>query len=128
MKILWDTHTFLWFVNGSPLLSSFARNLIESPTSVNLLSMASVWEMAIKHSTGKLSFSQPFEVFVPQQIALNGIEVLGIKQEHVNVIATLPLHHKDPFDRLLVAQCIVEQIALISVDAAFDAYPVQRRW
>lgn len=128
MKWLLDTHTFLWFVNGSPLLSQTARGLIEMPGAKNLLSVASIWEMAIKYSLGKLSFSQPFEVFVPQQVARNGISVLPIEQAHLNEVSVLPFHHKDPFDRLIIAQGIVEKIEIISIDAAFDAYGVSRQW
>ncbi len=82
MRPLWDTHTFLWFINGSPLLSQSARQLIETPGAENLLSIASIWEMAIKHSIGKLSFSRPFDMFVSQQITRNGIRKLPIEQEH----------------------------------------------
>lgn len=128
MKLLWDTHTFLWFVNGSPLLSQSARQLIETPGAENLLSIASIWEMAIKYSIGKLSFSQPFDPFVSQQITRNGIKVLQIEQEHLSSVAVLPFHHKDPFDRLIIAQGMVEKLEIISIDAAFDAYPVTRRW
>jgi len=128
MKLLWDTHTFLWFISGNSMLSSTARSLIESQGAENTLSMASVWELAIKHSIGKLSLSQPFESLIPQQIAINGIEILPIKMEHVSEVANLTLHHKDPFDRLIIAQAIVEKIAIVSSDTLFDSYPVTRLW
>lgn len=128
MKLLWDTHTFLWLISGSSMLSPTARGLIESQDSENLLSMASIWELAIKHNIGKLSLSQPFTSFIPHQIAINGIEILSIKLDHVSEVATLPLHHKDPFDRLIIAQALVEKISIVSADSLFDLYPVTRLW
>lgn len=126
MKQLLDTHTFIWFVMGNPRISTEVRTQIENKE--NLLSTASVWEMAIKYSSGKLSFGLPFEVFIEQQISNNGIDLLEIRTAHINVIATLPLHHRDPFDRLLIAQAMVEQIPILSADSAFDAYSIQRLW
>lgn len=94
MKQLLDTHSFIWFVMGNPRISTEVRTQIENKE--NLLSIASVWEMAIKYSSGKLSFGQPFKVFIEQQISNNGIDLLEIRTEHINVVATLPLHHRDP--------------------------------
>ncbi|AVH62710.1 MULTISPECIES: type II toxin-antitoxin system VapC family toxin [Nostoc cyanobionts] len=94
----------------------------------NLLSTASVWEMAIKHSIGKLNFGLAFNEFIEQQIIRNGIELLPITIDHITVVATLPLHHRDPFDRILIAQSIVENIPLLSADKIFDAYPIRRMW
>jgi PIN domain nuclease of toxin-antitoxin system len=128
MKFLLDTHTFLWFIMGSPDLSADARVLIEDGTHENFLSVASLWEMAIKVSIGKLTLASPFEVLIPQQLSLNGIELLNIKTDHASVVATLPFHHRDPFDRLLIAQAIAEKMPLISIDATFDAYSVTRLW
>lgn len=128
MRLLLDTHTFIWFVIDSPRLSTIVRALIENENNEKLLSTASVWEMAIKHSSGKLSFSLPFRVFIEQQLGLNSIELLNINLDHVDVVATLPFHHRDPFDRLLVAQAMVEQIPILSADSAFDAYPINRLW
>ena len=104
MNILLDTHTFLWFVNDDSRLSQPARILIEAEETQPFLSVASLWEIAIKISVGKLVLKQPYETFIPQQLALNGIGVLNITLEHTAAIATLPFHHRDPFDRLLVAQ------------------------
>ena len=125
MKQLLDTHTFIWFVMGNPRISTEVRTQIEN--NENLLSIASVWEMAIKYSSGKLSFGVPFEVFI-QQISNNGIDLLEIRTAHIKVVATLPLHHRDPFDRLLIAQAMVKQIPILSADSAFDAYSIQRLW
>lgn len=93
-----------------------------------MLSAASVWELAIKASLGKLLLNQPYEQFITRQLAREEITLLDIAVAHLAVVATLPLHHRDPFDRLLVAQALVEQVPIISVDAALDAYAVQRLW
>jgi PIN domain nuclease of toxin-antitoxin system len=93
-----------------------------------LLSIASVWEMAIKQSTGKLNLGTPYSSFIAEQIRLNSMELLPVRLEHLDIITTLPLHHRDPFDRLLIAQAMVENIILISADSVFSLYPVQRMW
>jgi PIN domain nuclease of toxin-antitoxin system len=128
MNILVDTHSFLWFIAGSSQLSSRARSLIEDPANQPFLSVASLWEMAIKVSLGRLSIGPPFEAFITQQLELNGVELLPIQARHVAVVATLPFHHRDPFDRLLIAQAQVEQMPLLGVDSAFDAYAITRLW
>ena len=128
MKLLLDTHSFLWFIGGSSKLSVNARMLIEEVSNQSVLSMASLWEMAIKVSSGKLNLVQPFETFIPQQISLNGIGLLEILFPHTVVVATLPFHHRDPFDRLIIAQAIVEQIPIVSCDTKFDAYAITRLW
>jgi PIN domain nuclease of toxin-antitoxin system len=128
MNILLDTHTFLWFVADDPRLSTAARILIEAEDSQPFLSIASLWEMAIKVSLGKLKFEQPFDVFVPQQLGMNGIGILTLSIEHTAAIATLPFHHRDPFDRLIAVQARLEKMCLISADSAFDAYDIQRVW
>jgi PIN domain nuclease of toxin-antitoxin system len=128
MRLLLDTHAFLWFIMGSPNLSARARALIEDTANESFLSVAGLWEMAIKVSLGKLTLSDPLDVLVPQQLGLNGIELLGIQVAHAAAVSTLPFHHRDPFDRLLIAQAIVEAMPVVSADAAFDAYPVKRLW
>lgn len=128
MNILLDTHAFLWFVDDNPRLSEQARVLIEAEDSQPFLSMASLWEIAIKISLGKLTINQPYEIFVPQQLALNGIGILNLSLEHIAAIVVLPFHHRDPFDRLLVVQAKIEKMTLVSADPAFDAYEVQRVW
>ncbi|MBS9391237.1 MAG: type II toxin-antitoxin system VapC family toxin [Dolichospermum sp. UKL201] len=126
MKQLIDTHTLLWFTMGNPRISDNLRLQIENND--NLLSIASVWEMAIKHSIGKLNLEMSFDDFVEQQIIGNGITLKKINQQHISVIAQLPLHHRDPFDRMLIAQAMVENMPIISADTIFDAYPIQRLW
>ncbi len=128
MRLLLDTHSFLWFIGGSPRLSSEARALIEDTSNQVLLSVGSLWEMAIKISLGKLSLAEPFEVFIPQQLELNQIELLGITVNHAAAVSILPFHHRDPFDRLLIGQAQVEQIPIVSDDTTFDAYSIARLW
>jgi PIN domain nuclease of toxin-antitoxin system len=128
MKLLLDTQAFLWFIMGSSNLSPSARALIEDEASERFLSVASLWEIAIKLSIGKLTLSAPFDVLIPQQLSLNGIELLGVAIHHATVVSTLPFHHRDPFDRLLIAQAIVESMPIISMDTAFDMYAVNRLW
>ena len=115
MKLLLDTHTFLWFINNSPQLSIDAKNLIESDVDL-LLSIASLWEIAIKVSIGKLTIPNTYDQFIPQQVQLNDMEILSISMAHLTVVTTLPFHHRDPFDRLLIAQAMVEKMSIISAD------------
>jgi PIN domain nuclease of toxin-antitoxin system len=126
VRQLLDTHTFLWFVMGSQKISGELRLQIENND--NFLSIVSIWEIAIKYGIGKLNLGLPFNDFIDQQIIPNGIQILNIQLEHLKVFADLPLHHRDPFDRLLIAQAIVEDIPIISVDSLFSLYPVQTIW
>jgi len=128
MTVLLDTHTFLWFIIGDRRLSSTARALIESDENQKLLSMASVWEMAIKSSLGKLQTVQPFEEIIPRQLRANRVGLLDIGLQHLMTLHALPFHHRDPFDRLIAAQCLTDGLALASRDPAFDAYGVERAW
>jgi len=128
MRLLLDTHSFLWFIGGNPNLSTTARMLIEDASNQPFLSVGSLWEMAIKVSIGKLSLGQPFEILISRQLRLNGIDLLGIEMRHAAVVSELPFYHRDPFDRLLVAQAMVERMPIVSADTAFDAYPVKRLW
>ena len=128
MRLLLDTHTFIWFVIDSPKLSANVKYQIEDENNEKLISAASIWEIAIKQSTGKLYFGLPFRVLIEQQLSANSIELLNINLEHIEVVVTLPLHHRDPFDRIIIAQAIVEQLPILSADSAFDAYTIQRLW
>jgi PIN domain nuclease of toxin-antitoxin system len=128
MRVLLDTHAFLWFVLGDPQLSSTARQSIEDPGNEKLVSPASYWEIAIKIRLQKYTLSQPYEAFMQQGIAGNGFLILPIVPTHTAVLTTLPFHHRDPFDRLIIAQAMVEQMPVISGDAAFAAYPVTCIW
>jgi PIN domain nuclease of toxin-antitoxin system len=102
--------------------------VIEDENNTVFLSMASVWEMAIKVSLGKLILSEPFDALIPSQLATNDIALLDINLSHTMQVATLPFHHRDPFDRLIAAQALAEDIPLISKDAIFDSYGVNRLW
>lgn len=128
MKLLLDTHAFLWFVGGNTRLSSAARSAIEDLTNVRLLSAASVWEIAIKVSLGKLSLNVPFSDLFPGQLGSNAIELLPVLPEHAAAIIGLPFHHRDPFDRMIVAQTQAEGAIRVSADPTLDAYGVQRLW
>lgn len=127
MKFLLDTHTLLWFVNDDTRLSQTAAELLESEHDV-LVSLVSLWEIAIKSSLGKLRLPAPYAEFVAQQILLNEIDILPIQIDHLTSVSQLPFHHRDPFDRLLVAQSIVEELPIVSVDTMLDAYAVKRLW
>ena len=126
MRQLLDTHSFIWFVTGNPRITPKIRSQIENND--NLLSIASIWEIAIKSSLGKLNIGMPIEALVEQQIIGNALELLSITTNHLAVVATLPLHHRDPFDRLLIAQAMVENLPIVGIDKIFDEYAVQRLW
>ena len=129
MRLLLDTHTFLWFTGGNPKLSGHARRLIEDAENEKLLSIASLWEMSIKAGIGKLKLNLTFREMVRDHINGNEMELLHIKPEHLDIVRSLPFHHKDPFDRLIVAQSQSENIPVLSRDEVFDDYAnVQRIW
>ena len=128
MKLLLDTHALLWFVWDHANLSENARNLMNDPDNELLLSTGTIWEIAIKVGLNKLTLAEPYEDFMNRAIADNDLAVLETSVKHAAVLTTLPFHHRDPFDRLIIAQAMVEGIAVVSGDAAFDAYPVTRLW
>lgn len=128
MKLLLDTHTFLWFIMGDPNLSDTARALIEDQLNEKFVSVATLWELAIKVSIGKLALSAPFDTLIPQQLLGNGFELLNLEIPHAAALINLPFHHRDPFDRLLIAQSMVEHMQIVSVDLAFDSYQTARLW
>jgi len=128
VKLLLDTHAFLWFLMGDARLAQEARTRIEQVDSEVLLSTASLWEIAIKVSLGKLKLARPFGDLIPAQLDANGFRVLDIALGHVERVSRLPFFHRDPFDRLLAAQALTEQIPLVSKDLAFDEYGVTRIW
>ena len=128
MTVLLDAHAFLWFIMGSPKLSDKARFLNEEQTQQKIVSIATLWEIAIKHSLGRLTLKAPFGQVVSQQLTLNGFEVLEIGVKHLDTLVALPFHHRDPFDRLLIAQAAYEQFPIVSADAAFDSSGISRIW
>jgi PIN domain nuclease of toxin-antitoxin system len=127
---LLDTHTLIWYSLDAPQLSATARALIKDPDNEIKISPASTWEIAIKVSIGKLALQRSYEDFLDLCLGPHGFRILPIEPAHTKQLAALPFPtgHKDPFDRLLIAQAIVEGIPIISADAAFDAYPVRRIW
>ena len=127
MKIILDTHTFLWFINDSTELSNSAAELIESDVDL-WISIASLWEISIKVNLNKLDLPDDYEKFIPHQIAINNIEILPVNLQHLIVLTKLPLHHRDPFDRLLIAQAIAEAVPIVIIDKKFDLYEVARQW
>jgi len=128
MKILLDTHALLWIVTRDRRLSRTAQGLFLDTSNAILLSIASIWEIAIKKSLGRLTMSGTLAAFVNEHIIGNDIGLLNIQLEHIYQIETLPFHHRDPFDRLIVAQALIENIPVLSADASFDYYPVKRIW
>ena len=128
MTLLLDTQALLWFWWDDPQLGERARLSISDAGNQKLVSPASFWEIAIKVSLKKLDLGVPYRGFIHQQMVRNNFELLPIDDEHLAVVSELPFHHKDPFDRLLIAQAMVERVAVVSSDAQFDAYPVNRLW
>ncbi|MEL6438848.1 MAG: type II toxin-antitoxin system VapC family toxin [Cyanobacteria bacterium J06621_8] len=124
MNLLLDTHIFLWFINDNPRLSDRITDLIENENNVCHLSIASLWEMSIKYNLGKLTLKPNYDEFIQQEVVASSIQLLNIELEHLKINATLPFHHRDPFDRLIIAQSIAENIPIISLDSAFDKYSV----
>lgn len=128
MRLLLDTHTFLWYLLDDPRLSETARVAIGDPLNEIEISPASYWEIAIKIGLRKYALPEPYDVFMERELADNQFRILPIEPRHTTVLTTLPLHHRDPFDRLLVAQAMIEEIPLVSGDFILDAYPIQRLW
>lgn len=128
MNLLLDTHAFIWWASAPDRLSEKALSSIQDGENRILLSVASVWEMQIKAQLGKLTLQKSLAELISAQQAVNGIELLPIQLSHVLMLDSLPLHHKDPFDRLLIAQANGENAVLLSQDALFQQYPVEIVW
>jgi PIN domain nuclease of toxin-antitoxin system len=128
MRLLLDTHAFLWFIEGSPNLSGVAKGAIENRENQRFLSIASLWEIAIKVSVGKLALDMTLTELVEREVYGNAIEIMTIRSEHLDQLAKLPFHHKDPFDRLMISQSLVESLPVVTRDSAFELYPVQMLW
>jgi PIN domain nuclease of toxin-antitoxin system len=128
MKLLLDTHAMLWFFWDDPQLSANAKQLIVDPNNQKLVSIASVWEIAIKAAVGKIQLGEPAQTFLAREITRNNFDLLPISLEHATAVETLPMHHRDPFDRLLIAQAMIEQADVVSIDSVFDSYQVKRQW
>jgi len=128
MSLLLDTHTMLWFFWDDLQLSSNAKRVIEDANNRKLVSIASCWEIAIKVGLGKLDLGEPSRSFLSREIAWNNFELQPISLSHATMVEGLASHHKDPFDRLLIAQAMVECMPLVSGDAIFDQYGITRLW
>ncbi len=128
MKLLLDTHVFIWLDSEPGNLSPTAAALLGDPDNLLLLSVASLWEMQIKQQLGKLTLRMPLPNTVAQQVATNSLVILPIMPAHVYGVGTLPTIHNDPFDRLLVAQALAEDAVLVTGDAALGQYPVRVLW
>jgi PIN domain nuclease of toxin-antitoxin system len=128
VALLLDTHAYLWFLVGDARLSPAAAALIRHPDERVLVSVISAWEIVIKAATGKLVLRAPVEDLWRMGIEDYGFEPLDVTAPHVFALSPLSLHHRDPFDRLLIAQAIAEGLPIVSADAVFDAYPVERIW
>ena len=131
MRYLIDTHIFLWYCNGAPEFSFTARKLMDDKTNSLVISIASLWEISIKSALGKLTIEGTYEL-VMEDVIENDIEILPINFAHTVVQNKLPLHHRDPFDRMIASQAISENLDLISRDPVFDTYfhsgKVNRLW
>ena len=128
MRVLLDTHVFLWWITDDPRLSARARSVIGDGGNRLFLSAASGWEMAIKAALGRLELPDHPERFIPQQLSLNAIEALPVTMGHALHVYSLPLHHRDPFDRLIIAQAQLEKLPILTSDAQIARYPVEVIW
>ena len=126
--VLLDTHTMLWFLWDDSRLSGPAKSLIEDAGNRKFVSVASCWEIAIKVGLGKLDLGEPSRSFLPREIERNNFELLPISLDHATTVEGLAAHHRDPFDRLLIAQAMTEKMPVVSADVVFDQYGVSRLW
>ena len=128
MRVLVDTHVFLWWVEGDRALPAKARAALANQENECLISLVSAWELAIKAALGKLKLALPVKRYVVEHVAANGFRMLDIRMAHVGRVETLDPHHGDPFDRLLIAQALEEEIPVVTADPVFRKYGVKRIW
>ena len=128
MKLLLDTHAFLWWLAGNRRLSPAARRAVEDTSNDVVVSAATAWEITTKHRVGKLSEAEAVALDVTGSIASQGFDELAITVEDAERAGRLPDTHRDPFDRMLIAQALVHNLTVVSVDAVFDGYGVSRLW
>lgn len=130
MKLLLDTHTLLWLVDGDAQLTQPARTAIADPANELFISVAAIWELAIKTTKAPkpLILSDPLDVYLAKWLPVYGVNVLSIGQAHALGVLTLPDHHRDPFDRIMIAQALCEGMTLVSGDGHVSSYPVSRIW
>ncbi|AFZ53297.1 type II toxin-antitoxin system VapC family toxin [Cyanobacterium aponinum] len=123
-----DTHAFIWWNLTPEKLSLNGLSLIEDKENIFYLSIASVWEMQIKISINKLHFDNPLSQIITKQRNINNLQILSIELEHIWELKNLPLHHKDPFDRILIAQAMIEKIPILTIDSIFHNYSINTIW
>ena len=128
MRVIVDTHVFLWWVEGRRALPAKARAALADQENECLLSLVSVWELAIKVGLGKLKLALPVQRYVVEHVAANSFKMLEIRIAHVGRVETLVAHHGDPFDRLLIAQALEEELPIVTADPVFRKYGVRRIW
>lgn len=128
MKVLVDTHAWLWWTADVDKLGPAARAALEDPATTILVSMATSWEIAILVELKRIELDEPIEAYMAREITKAGIEVLPIAPHHLGQLVRLPRHHRDPFDRLLIAQALAEGVPLVTVDRQAPAYGVQILW
>jgi PIN domain nuclease of toxin-antitoxin system len=128
VNLLLDTQALLYFLDDDPLLSKSAKAHIEDPNHHKFVSIATCWEIAIKVGLKKLDLGEPASTFLPREIANNNLDILAVELQRATFVESLPMHHRDPFDRLLVAQSILEKMSIVSNDVLLDAYGITRIW
>jgi PIN domain nuclease of toxin-antitoxin system len=128
MRVLLDTHVFLWWVEGDRAVPAKARAVIADQQNECLISLVSAWELAIKTGLGKLKLALPVKRYIVEHAAANGFRMLDIRMAHIGRVETLAPHHGDPFDRLLIAQAVEEKLPVITADPVFRKYGVKRIW
>lgn len=128
MRLLIDTHALIWVMDDPTKLSAAATTALRDPDNDLLLSAATIWEMAIKIGQGKLTLALPYRTWMDKAIADLGLVSLPLTVEYAERLTSLPAHHKDPFDRLIVAQALIEKVPVIGADPAFDLYGITRVW
>jgi PIN domain nuclease of toxin-antitoxin system len=128
VRVIIDTHVLIWAVDEPTNLTGTAKNLLQEPANDLVVSAATIWEAAIKVGLGKLTLSQPYRTWMNQALSDLGATILPITVDHADVQAGLPYHDRDPSDRLIIAQSLVDGIAIVSADGQFDAYSVDRLW
>jgi PIN domain nuclease of toxin-antitoxin system len=128
MKLLLDTHAFIWWDSTPDRLSERVQDMLQDASHDILFSIVSAWEMQIKHQLGKLELRLPLGEIIEEQCRINMVDVLPVELEHVLALDSLPALHSDPFDRLLIAQANVAEASLVSSDTAINQYPVRTLW
>jgi len=124
MRLLLDTHIFIWWADEPERLSPFILDALLNPDNVLVLSVVSLWEMQIKAQLGKLTMRQPLEQLILTQQSINNLELLPVWAQHIFTLDRLPMHHKDPFDRMIISQSIVEGLTVVTIDKIFSSYSV----